>query len=86
MVIKMLTSAQPRKGAMLGHKINTSARVSKYQLTKFADQARRVSLQRWNVKIRTQLISRIPLEDTQYLWSCPLGLIRACGEPCASVQ
>lgn len=39
MVIKMLISAQPRKGAMLGHKINTSARVSKYQLTKLADQA-----------------------------------------------
>lgn len=39
MVIKMLISAQPRKGALLGHKINISARVSKYQLTEFADQA-----------------------------------------------
>lgn len=39
MVIKVLISAQPRKGAVVGHKINTSACVSKYQLTKFADQA-----------------------------------------------
>lgn len=67
MVFKMLISAQPRKGALLGHKVNTSARVSKYQFTKFADLAGAL------LGESLSPVMECENQDTAHLWNTSRG-------------